>query len=99
MIKSELITQISKKYTANSSIDVEFCVNHLLEHIIDKLSHDIRIEVRGFGSFCLHHKTLRHARNPKTGMKVVVTPSCKLYFRPGQELRQRINNLNNQGKK
>jgi integration host factor subunit beta len=50
-----------------------------------------RIEIRGFGSFCLHFRGPRSGRNPKTGEKVELPGKYVPYFKPGKELRERVN--------
>jgi integration host factor subunit beta len=55
------------------------------------LSKGGRVEVRGFGSFCLHYQARRNAHNPKTGEKVIAPPRYRVHFKPGKELRNRVN--------
>ena len=50
-----------------------------------------RIEIRGFGSFSLHYRAPRVGRNPKTGDKVELTGKYVPHFKPGKELRERVN--------
>ncbi len=50
-----------------------------------------RIEIRGFGSFCLHYRPPRNAHNPKTGDKVVTKAKHSPHFKPGKDLRERVN--------
>jgi integration host factor subunit beta len=50
-----------------------------------------RIEIRGFGSFSLHFRPPRRAHNPKTGQKVVTEAKYSPHFKPGKELRERVN--------
>ena len=37
----------------------------MIDQMIEALSTDNRIEIRGFGSFALHHREPRVGRNPK----------------------------------
>ena len=53
-----------------------------------------RIEIRGFGSFSLHYRPSRTGRNPKTGELVTLTPKYVPHFKPGKELRERVNRKN-----
>ena len=57
----------------------------------ETLSSGGRIEIRGFGSFSLHHRTARKGRNPKTGDQVSLPPKFVPHFKPGKELRERVN--------
>ena len=50
-----------------------------------------RIEIRGFGSFSLHYRAPRVGRNPKTGESVELSGKYVPHFKPGKELRDRVN--------
>lgn len=91
MTKSEIIDILTRKQSHLSSKDVELSVKMLLENMSGVLSGGGRIEVRGFGSFSLHHRTARKGRNPKTGDQVNLPPKFVPHFKPGKELRERVN--------
>ena len=91
MIKSELIASLAAKLTDLSEKKVTDSVNHLLELMSDELIRGGRIEIRGFGSFSLHLRPSRNAHNPKTGEKVITEAKYSPHFKPGKELRERIN--------
>jgi len=91
MIKSELISCLAAKMTHISEKDVALSVNILLEKMSDSLSSGDRIEVRGFGSFSLHYRPPRKAHNPKTGDRLVTEAKYSPHFKPGKEMRERIN--------
>lgn len=91
MTKSEIIDILSRKQSHLSSRDVEESVKKLLEKMSESLSAGGRIEVRGFGSFSLHHRAARKGRNPKTGDQVALPPKHVPHFKPGKELRERVN--------
>ncbi len=90
MTKSELIEQLAKKQTHLALQDVELAVKCMLEQMSQALSSNERIEVRGFGSFSLHHRNPRMGRNPKTGEAVSLTEKYVPHFKPGKELRERV---------
>ena len=62
-----------------------------LEHMASTLESGDRIEIRGFGSFSLHYREPRVGRNPKTGDKVELEGKYVPHFKPGKELRERVN--------
>ena len=66
-------------------------VKHLLEIMSDSLAGGERIEIRGFGSFSLHYRAPRIGRNPKTGESVGLAGKYVPHFKPGKELRDRVN--------
>ena len=91
MIKSELIINLANKFKDIPEKDIAESVNLLLDTMRDSLSQGGRIEIRGFGSFCLHYRPPRNAHNPKTGDKVVTVPKYSPHFKPGKALRERVN--------
>tara|TARA_R110001592_G_scaffold126336_1_gene337413 strand:+ start:28486 stop:28818 length:333 start_codon:yes stop_codon:yes gene_type:complete len=91
MTKSELIEAIAARQSQLSSKDVELAVKTVLEHMSQALSTGERIEIRGFGSFSLHFRSPRRGRNPKTGDSVELTGKYVPHFKPGKELRERVN--------
>lgn len=91
MIKSELITQIATRMMDLSEKQVADGVNKILEMMSKALINNQRIEIRGFGSFSLHYRPPRSAHNPKTGEKVVTEAKHSPHFKPGKELRERVN--------
>ena len=91
MTKSELIELIASKQAQLSAKDVELAIKTILEHMSQTLSTGERIEIRGFGSFSLHYREPRRGRNPKTGDAVQLTGKYVPHFKPGKELRERVN--------
>ena len=91
MTKSELIELIASRQTQLSAKDVELAVKTIIEHMSQTLSEGERIEIRGFGSFSLHYHEPRKGRNPKTGDAVQLTGKYVPHFKPGKELRERVN--------
>lgn len=91
MTKSELIEQIAAKHTQLSAKDIELAVKAIITYMADVLAEGGRIEIRGFGSFSLHYRAPRTGRNPKTGEPVVLSGKYVPHFKPGKELRDRVN--------
>ena len=91
MTKSELIDKIAEVQTQLSAKDVELAVKMMLAHMAEALAAGERIEIRGFGSFSLHYRAARLGRNPKTGEKVELEGKYVPHFKPGKELRERVN--------
>lgn len=90
MTKSELIDQIAEKQTQLAYRDVELAVKTILEHMAERLASGERIEIRGFGSFSLHYRPGRVGRNPKTGTPVSLPAKHVPHFKPGKDLRERV---------
>lgn len=91
MNKSELIERIIEKNNSLPLKTAEAAVKTLLEQLSESLEKGQRIEIRGFGSFSLHYRKPRQGRNPKTGAVVPLTGKFVPHFKPGKELRDRVN--------
>lgn len=90
MTKSELIDNL---FLQNPSLHlnmVEEGVREILEKIMSSLENGERIEIRGFGSFSLHHRDARVGRNPKTGESVKLEAKSVPHFKAGKELKERV---------
>ncbi len=92
MTKSELIESLVWKQSQLGYRDVELAVKTMLEHMGQTLASGERIEIRGFGSFSLHYRPPRVGRNPKSGDAVSLPAKYVPHFKPGKELRERVNN-------
>lgn len=93
MVKSKLITNLTNSLIRLGLTEKQINrgVNLIINQIRSCLGKGGRVEVRGFGSFCLHYQARRNAHNPKTGEKVISPPRYRAHFKPGKELRLRVN--------
>ena len=91
MIKSKLSAGLAAEMTGLSEKQINDAVNCILELMTNSLLNNQRIEIRGFGSFSLHYRPPRNAHNPKTGEKVTTVAKYTPHFKPGKELRERVN--------
>ena len=91
MTKSELIERIAERQDQLSAKDIELAVKLVIEYMSQCLSTGNRIEIRGFGSFSLHFRAPRTGRNPKTGESVTLVGKYVPHFKPGKEMRDRVN--------
>ncbi|ADU66496.1 integration host factor subunit beta [Desulfurispirillum indicum] len=92
MTKADLVERICEKTDSVNKKQAEAVVNGLFECIIDALEEGDKVELRGFGSFKTRERGPREGRNPKTGDKVSVPSKRVPYFKPGKELRERVDN-------
>ncbi len=90
MTKLELIENLSIKFGNVKNKDIKTAVYTAFEEICQTLEKGDRVEIRGFGSFSLHHRDERIGRNPKTGEQVKVKAKAIPHFRAGKEMRSRI---------
>jgi integration host factor subunit beta len=71
--------------------DVETAVDVVLDEIATALAQDGRVELRGFGAFSVRKRDARTGRNPRTGATVKVAAKRVPFFKPGKELRLKVN--------
>lgn len=90
MTKSELIARLAENYSQLVAKDAESAVKTILDAMTNALANGQRIEIRGFGSFALNVRPPRIGRNPKSGDKVMVQEKRVPHFKPGKELRERV---------
>ncbi len=90
MLRSDLIARLAELHPQLHIKDVELGVKVILDALGNALAKGGRAEIRGFGSFALHYKPPRQARNPKTGEKLRVPAKYVPHFKAGKELRERV---------
>jgi integration host factor subunit beta len=90
MTKSELINRLAERFPQLVTKDAEFAVKTILDAMAYAMVQGQRIEIRGFGSFALSLRPPRIGRNPKSGERVVVREKRVPHFKPGKELRERV---------
>ncbi|WP_242137131.1 MULTISPECIES: integration host factor subunit beta [unclassified Sphingomonas] len=91
MIRSELVEMLASENPDLSARDVEALVSTFFEEITKRLAIGGRVELRGFGAFSTRPRDARTGRNPRTGELVAVDAKRVPYFKPGKEMRQRLN--------
>ena len=90
MTKSELVEVIADKQGNITRREAEVVINTIFSAIGDALADGDRVELRGFGSFTIKQRNARIGRNPKTGESVWVPAKVVPHFKPGKELRERV---------
>ncbi|MHA6719806.1 integration host factor subunit beta [Sphingomonas sp. RS6] len=91
MIRSELVQLLAQDNPGLSTAEVETIVSIFFDEIVQRLSADGRVELRGFGAFSTRSRDARVGRNPRTGESVAVEAKRVPYFKPGKEMRARLN--------
>ncbi|WP_084582164.1 integration host factor subunit beta [Sphingomonas azotifigens] len=91
MIRSELVQLLVQENPGLSVREVEKIVSIFFDEIVARLSEDGRVELRGFGAFSTRARDARVGRNPRTGESVEVDAKRVPYFKPGKEMRIRLN--------
>lgn len=99
MTKSDLILRLAERLNdpalgLNAQVvqrDCELSVRLLLDAMMQSLIRGDRIEIRGFGTFSVNVRPPRVGRNPKSGQEVAVPAKRVPHFKPGKDLRLRVN--------
>jgi len=91
MIRSELVQKLCEHNPSLSTPDVETIVTTFFDEISRRLAANGRVELRGFGAFSTRSRDARVGRNPRTGETVDVDAKRVPYFKPGKEMRVRLN--------
>jgi len=91
MNKSDLIDLLATEQNQLNERDVEQAVKAMQQQMSETLASGQRIEIRGFGSFSLHSRQPRMGRNPRTGERVALPARYVPHFKPGKELKERVN--------
>lgn len=91
MLRSELVSKLQEEMQPMRASDVEHAVDIVLEEIAAALAEGGRVELRGFGAFSVRKRDARTGRNPRTGEAVKVAAKRVPFFKPGKELRLKVN--------
>jgi len=91
MIRSELIQKLADENRDLTHQEVERIVALIFDEITDRLASGGRVELRGFGAFTTRQRDARDGRNPRTGVSVEVEAKRVPHFKPGKEIRERLN--------
>jgi len=91
MIRSELVQKLCQDFPDLTQREVENVVSAFFDSITDQLAQGGRVELRGFGAFSTRKRDARVGRNPRTGESVQVNAKRVPYFKPGKEMRERLN--------
>lgn len=91
MLRSELIAQLQADFPHLRAELVEQMATVALEQVAEALEEGRRVELRGFGAFSVREREARQGRNPRTGETVNVAAKRVPFFKPGKELRDRVN--------
>jgi integration host factor subunit beta len=91
MLRSELVAKLQEEMAPMKAAEVEHAVDVVLEEIGEALASGGRVELRGFGAFSVRSRDARTGRNPRTGAAVTVEAKKVPFFKPGKELRLKVN--------
>lgn len=91
VIRSELVQKLCDDHPDLTVKEIERVVSAFFDSITQQLQQTGRVELRGFGAFSTRNRDARKGRNPRTGAAVDVAAKRVPYFKPGKEMRERLN--------
>ncbi|MDQ4419142.1 integration host factor subunit beta [Sphingobium sp. DEHP117] len=91
MIRSELVQNLAEQHDGLTYGEVERIVDIFFSEITAQLANGGRVELRGFGAFTTRARDARTGRNPRTGETVSIDAKKVPFFKPGKEIRERLN--------
>ncbi len=91
MLRSELVAKLQEELAPLKAAEVEHAVDIVLDEVAVALAEGGRVELRGFGAFSVREREARTGRNPRTGVAVKVEAKRVPFFKPGKELRLKVN--------
>ena len=91
MIRSELLAALARENPELRMEEIEKVVTVFFDEIAQRLAKGGRVELRGFGAFSTRERDARKGRNPRTGEAVSVPGKRVPYFKPGKEMRAKLN--------
>jgi integration host factor subunit beta len=90
MTRSDLVEALAVRFSQLTHRDAEYAVKAILDAMGDALVKGHRIEIRGFGSFSVSHRSPRIGRNPRSGESVMIPEKRVPHFKPGKALREQV---------
>jgi len=91
MIRSELLQALARDNPELRADEIEQVVDIFFDEMAARLAEGGRVELRGFGAFSTREREARTGRNPRSGDAVSVPAKRVPYFKPGKEIRERLN--------
>ena len=91
MNKADLISEVTK--VVSTKKEAQAAVNCVFACIPKAMKKGSPVTIAGFGSFKVAKRKARKGRNPKTGEAVALSGKYVPHFKPGKELRERVNNI------
>ena len=91
--RSDIEKFLIREFPNHNKSVIKEALDVILTSITEAVALDEKVEIRGFGTFCLHTHPSRLARNPKTGEKIALERRNTVHFKPSKELKSRVNNI------
>ena len=84
--RSDIETSLKKEFPNLSKSEISEAINLILESILEAVSLDERVEIRGFGTFSKKFIRPRKYINPKTKEVSYLGETATMHFKPSKSL-------------
>ncbi|MDR3156185.1 MAG: integration host factor subunit beta [Holosporaceae bacterium] len=91
MTKSDLTAKLAELCPYMTIRNADKIISIVVDSITSSLKNGARIELRGFGSFCIRERKSMEGRNPRTGEKVAINKKYVPFFKAGKPLKEMVN--------
>ncbi len=91
MNRSNIVARLSELYPKISRKEIDGLVRDILGLVTKNIISGKRVEIRGFGCFSLKARQAGTVRNPREGINIPSKQRHVVYFRPGKNLKERVN--------
>ena len=97
IVKSNLLKQLANNFPSILNKDLKKSLNLVIDEIINGLSENKNVEIRGFGSMKTKIQKTRNGRNPKSGIKIKIPSRKTIKWKMSKDLFNTLNkDLNNE---
>ncbi|HIP76646.1 MAG TPA: HU family DNA-binding protein [Psychromonas hadalis] len=90
MNKTELVAQIAEKADL-TKVQAKGALEQMLESITGSLKDGEPVQLVGFGTFKVNHRSAREGRNPRTGDTIQIKAANVPAFVAGKSLKESVN--------
>lgn len=90
MNKSELIDKVACDRGVTKA-HAKAAVECIFDSIAEALARKESVRLVGFGTFGVRERSARTARNPRTGETISLSKASVPFFKPGKELKEKVN--------
>jgi DNA-binding protein HU-beta len=90
MNNKEFIKALAEKADVPAE-DMQIVANNFIQLIMDEVSHDNSVYIKGFGAFSLKKKAARKMYNPTTKENVDIPEKYSLAFKHSPLLKEKFN--------
>ncbi|MEM8964076.1 MAG: HU family DNA-binding protein [Acidobacteriota bacterium] len=89
--KADIVDHVANQVEGLTKRQVADVFDSIFDSIGTTLEQGERVSISGFGSFTVAERAAREGRNPKTGEPIQIPASRNAKFKPGKELKERLN--------